>query len=97
MFDNLTKLAKILGAVLGLLVSIKKSEQRKKFAYENFGEKKNISQIFHSMRSFLELQCSSDNSRFINTYQCFFTSNILFEEVQRGLGLLLGTIYIVFL
>ena len=62
MFDNLTKLAKILGAVLGLLVSIKKSEQRKKFAYENLGEKKNISQIFHSIRSFLELQCSSDNS-----------------------------------
>ena len=36
----------------------------------------------------------------INVYQCFFTLNILFDEVVRGLGHgknnLLDTIYIIF-
>ena len=56
------------------------------------------------MQNFLELQCLVDIyllfRRNINVYQCSFTSNVLCDEVDRGLGheknILLDTIYIVF-
>ena len=53
------------------------------------------------MRNFLELQCLVDDFRTVNVYQYFFTLNILFDEVDWGLGsgkknVLLDTICIVF-
>ena len=36
------------------------------------------------MQIFLELQCLVDDSKIIKVYQCFFTLNIFFDEVDGG-------------
>ena len=53
-------------------------------------KKKNISQNISLYPKFLELQCLVDDLvdslRIINVYQCLFILNMLFDEVERGLG-----------
>ena len=39
------------------------------------------------MQNFLAFQCLVDDFRIINVYQCFFTSNALFDEKDSRLGL----------
>ena len=50
--------------------------------------KKNILflKIFRGMPTFLKFLCLVDDFRISNVYQSFFTLNILFDEVDRGLG-----------
>ena len=38
------------------------------------------------MPTFLKFLCLVDDFRINNVYQSFFTLNILFDEVDRGLG-----------
>ena len=53
-------------------------------------KKEHFAKHFRVHKIFLELQCLVDDLvdlfRFINVSQCFFTLNILFDEVGRGRG-----------
>ena len=63
---------------------VKKFGQYKKSPREKIVKKKiTFREIFRSMQNFLELQCLVDGFKIINVDKCFFTLNILFDEVDR--------------
>ena len=104
MFNNLTKLTKILKkkfqcnrfcfisvgvyGVLRFLNSIKNLEQlpRNKFEKKKKNILQNILQYTNCFGIAMFSWWFSWFFRNINVYQCLFTLNILFDEVDRGLG-----------